>query len=152
MKVYGPYTRKDGRKHVIIYENGKTKTVSYPKFLMEQKIGRQLSDDETVDHVDRNFQNDAIENLQILKRSKHSSIDHIRVEKANLICAWCGCEFERRAVDVDHAHRLGKAGPFCSKNCSGQYGAALQNGSVDNFDIQPEIPIDQRTYYFLNKK
>ena len=37
MKIYGPYTRKeDNRQHVIIIDGEKRRTVSYPKFLMEQ--------------------------------------------------------------------------------------------------------------------
>lgn len=32
-KVYGPYTRDDGRKHVIINNNGIHTTISYPKYL-----------------------------------------------------------------------------------------------------------------------
>jgi len=47
MKVYGPYTRKDGRQHVILYENGTRKTVSYPKYLLETKLGRPLDSNET---------------------------------------------------------------------------------------------------------
>ena len=40
-KVYGPYIRRDGRQHVILrFEGGSGKTVSYPKFLMECKLGR----------------------------------------------------------------------------------------------------------------
>jgi hypothetical protein len=43
MKIYGPYTRKDGRKHVIVhYDGGRIRTVSYPKWLMEQHLGREL--------------------------------------------------------------------------------------------------------------
>jgi hypothetical protein len=37
MKIYGPYTGKDGRQRIVLYENGKRTTVSYPKYLLEQK-------------------------------------------------------------------------------------------------------------------
>ena len=37
MKVYGPYKRKDNRKHVVIvHDNGSRQTQSYPRYLMEQ--------------------------------------------------------------------------------------------------------------------
>jgi hypothetical protein len=67
-RVYGPYLRKDGRKHVVIRcPAGQSRTVSYPKWLMEQKLGRELDPDlETVDHVDGNFLNNSTENFQIL--------------------------------------------------------------------------------------
>jgi hypothetical protein len=66
--VYGPYTRKDGRKHVVLWDGVKTKTVSYPKFLMERKLGRKLIPPETVDHINGDFSDDRPENLQVLNR------------------------------------------------------------------------------------
>ena len=42
-KVHGPYTRKDGRKHVVtVFEDGSKKTTSYPKWVKEQELGREL--------------------------------------------------------------------------------------------------------------
>jgi|GraSoi2013_100cm_1033763.scaffolds.fasta_scaffold18608_2 hypothetical protein len=67
--VYGPYSRKDERKHVVLWDGIKTSTVSYPKFLMERKIGRKLEPHETVDHINGNFTDDRPENLQILTRA-----------------------------------------------------------------------------------
>ena len=53
-KVLGPYERPDKRKHMVIhYEDGSKGTKSYPKYLMEQKLGRELESDETVDHINR---------------------------------------------------------------------------------------------------
>ena len=68
MTQYGPYTRKDGRKHIIIRLDGKSTTISYPKFLMQNLIGRDLAEDETIDHINGDFTDDRIENLQILSR------------------------------------------------------------------------------------
>lgn len=74
-KVFGPYVRKDNRKIVILQslEDSKLKTVSYPKFLMEQHLGRYLTKDETVDHINADFTDDRIENLQILSRAKNAA-------------------------------------------------------------------------------
>jgi hypothetical protein len=68
IKVYGPYMRGDGRKHIILYDTElkKRTTLSYPKFLLQKKIGRKLVGDETTDHIDEDFTNDELENLQIL--------------------------------------------------------------------------------------
>lgn len=74
MKMYGPYLRKDGRKHVvIIHDNGISQTRSYPRLLLEQKLGRPLQDDETVDHIDGDFTNDSPENLRVLSRSENAA-------------------------------------------------------------------------------
>ena len=77
-KVYGPYTRSDGRKHVVLVshnEDGSIKkkiTVSYPKYLMEKKLNRYLVDDETVDHINEDKTFDEHHNLQILPRAENA--------------------------------------------------------------------------------
>jgi len=78
-KVYGPYTsKKDGRKRcVLTFDHCKRKTtVSYPKLLLETSVGRKLVKDETVDHIDADHTNNAIENLQILTRVENASKAH----------------------------------------------------------------------------
>ena len=57
--VYGPYKRKDDRQIVVVvHRNGKRRTVSYPKWLLECHLGRKLHKDrETVDHWDSDFNN-----------------------------------------------------------------------------------------------
>lgn len=76
-KTLGPYIRKDNRKIIIIKIEGKWKTLSYPKFLMEKHLGRFLTDSETVDHINADFTDDRIENLQILSRSENARKSHI---------------------------------------------------------------------------
>ena len=64
IKVYGPYTRKDGRQHVIlVHEDLSRQTMSYPKYLMEQHLKRALLASETVDHINNDFTDNRIENL-----------------------------------------------------------------------------------------
>ena len=65
--VYGPYQGKDGRFRVIV--NGKT--VSYPKYLVEQTLGRDLDKNETVHHIDGNPANNSLDNLQVISRKEH---------------------------------------------------------------------------------
>lgn len=93
MTVYGPYKRSDGRQHVILYdpETRKRKTVSYPKYLLEQKLGRELEHDETADHVDEDFTNDDLNNLQVLSRAKNAKKSMIASygEKQEIECKFC---------------------------------------------------------------
>lgn len=128
VKVYGPYIRKqDGRKHVIVYwfEEDKRQTVSYPKWLMEQKLDRFLTENETVDHIDRDFTNNDLDNLQILSRHEHAALDVIRRKTINVQCVECNTKFEIEGSTIYTRH---KAGPFCSRQCSGKYGSDLQHG------------------------
>ena len=124
MVVYGPYLRKDNRKHVILVrEDGRRQTVSYPKYLLQNHIGRDLVGDETVDHIDDDFTNDDISNLQILTRAENSK----KYKDANpalileLTCKYCGILFDRVA-SAERANREVKKmdGPFCSKSCMGK--------------------------------
>jgi hypothetical protein len=128
MKIYGPYTRKDGRQHVIIYENGNRKTISYPKFLLEQKLGRSLLPNETCDHIDNDYTNNCLGNLQVLTRSDNckKQMAFKPAEKGYFVCPECNKSFykEMRYVRHNNIHQK-KVGPFCSKSCAGRYSQRL---------------------------
>src|ERR1700678_4235054 len=111
-KVYGPYLSPIGRKIVIIIDDeGNRKTVSYPKYLMEQHLGVELDPDlHTIDHRDGNKSNDDLSNLQILPRSEHSAKDTRRVKLEKFICGECGKEFERSPRLVRDKSKKGKSG------------------------------------------
>ena len=124
MRVYGPYSRKqDKRKHVIIiYDDGTRQTLSYPRYLMEQHLGRKLTSEETIDHINEDCTDDRIENLQLLTREENASKSAI-VHPAKIymfICPECGIETSKLLSVVNHNRAQGKAGPFCSKRCAGK--------------------------------
>lgn len=74
MKISKPYKRPDGRKHVIITRSDGSKTTrSYPRYLLEMKLGRSLLPEETVDHIDGDHTNDAPDNLRVLSRAENAS-------------------------------------------------------------------------------
>lgn len=138
--VYGPYQRSDNRQIVIVVDrNGVRRTVSYPKWLMELQVGRQLTSDETIDHWDSNFENNDISNLRIMPRDQHSAEDTRRVKPVKFKCAWCDKEFERSPRLIRDKAKKNKAGPFCSRNCAGKYSRKLQLKLIDKFDSQPII-------------
>ena len=150
-KVHGPYKRKDGRKHVIVvFIDNTKKTISYPKYLLEQHLGRELDPDlETVDHIDRDFTNDELSNLQIKERVEHCMEDVTRVELIEIKCPICLKIVKKDAGQLAHNKKLGKAGPFCSKSCAGIYGAYVQNGYMEKLGNTYE---DIRKYYKINKQ
>lgn len=148
-KIYGPYRRPDGRQHVIIINNGKRRTVSYPKWLMEQELGRELHPYlETIDHIDGNFTNNDLSNLRVIERKQHINEDRKRVKAVVTACIGCKTELIRSASQLNRNARLGKAGPFC-KPCAGTYGANLQNGRTDRLNPQPEVVPE---YFTLKSK
>jgi hypothetical protein len=151
--AYGPYLRKDGRKHVIIINkdnNGietSRRTVSYPKLMAEILLDGDVWGDQTVDHVDRDFSNDNFNNLQILTLAEHASIDALRVKVSNVECLTCKTSFTPSVAQRnDNTRKIKKAGPFCSRKCSGIYCADVQNGK-ERLERTEII----KTYYFKDK-
>lgn len=140
-KVHGPYTRRDGRKIVVVVEsNGNRRTVSYPKWLLELQLGRKLDPNlETVDHLDSNFENNDLSNLRIVPRHEHSADDTRRVKLLKLKCSWCNKDFERSPRLIRDKARKNKAGPFCSRPCAGKYSRLLQLKLIDKFDTQKAV-------------
>lgn len=80
--VYGPYQGKDGRFRVIV--NGVT--VSYPKYLIEQNLGRKLDKDETVHHIDGDPTNNSLDNLQVINRKNHCRYHSLTAPSAYQRC------------------------------------------------------------------
>ena len=127
--VSGPYLRKDNRKIVSLYGNKISKTISYPKALVEVHLNTRLREDDTVDHKDRNKQNDSIENLVVRRRKEHCKLDAVYVEVKDMNCSWCSKKIKLSRGQHD-TRSLNKAGPFCSRSCSGHYGKSIQLGAT----------------------
>jgi len=150
MKIY---LGKDGRRRVWkTYPDGTKKVTTYARHLVEEKLGRPLTEDETVDHRDRNKQNDNISNLQILSWERHKQKDTKYVKEIEITCILCGTKKKKQPKDVNHNARLGKAGPFCGRSCAGKYGAEIQNKRREKLPSQPIIPIKEREYFYLEKR
>ena len=128
MKVYGPYKRNDGREHVILIDsNCARRTISYARYLLEQKLGHPLSTDKVVHHINVDPLDNNITNLEIMPRSKHASLHHKAKETCNRVCPQCGKSFccSVRRIRSNQG-KQGHAGPFCSRSCSSRYSRVLQ--------------------------
>jgi len=120
MKVYGPYTRKDGRMHVIHYDGITRRTQSYPRYLMEQHLGRKLEDWEHVDHINNDPTDNRIENFQLLTPAENNRKSAVTLMH-QFTCPVCGKDASiplRRYWGNQIAQ--GKAGPYCSRSCAGK--------------------------------
>lgn len=131
-KIYGPYNGSDKRERVVVSSSNKRKrTVSYPKFLMELKMGRNLDPNkETIDHIDGNFLNNSPSNIRLIERSQHAKEDAVRVGFKPIKCVKCGNFVPTTRIKSRYRNgkpRANSAGPFCNKSCSGKYGTDIQN-------------------------
>jgi hypothetical protein len=152
-KVFGPYDRKntptDTRQSIIlVFEDGSKRTMPYPRYLMEQHLGRKLDENETVDHIDRNNRNNDISNLQLLPRSDHSALDTRRVKLEDFNCADCGKPFQRSPRLIRDKAKKGRSGPFCSKSCAARHARKVQTGKAERAPLQQHMP----STYYRNKK
>ena len=128
-KIYGPYLAKDNRLRIVYVENNIKTTVSYPKYLMELNLNRYLTEKETVHHIDGNPLNNDLSNLQILERQEHCKQDALKRDGKTIICQWCKKSFFVKGSKLIQRQRKDKkSNSFCSKQCTGKYGAFVQNG------------------------
>lgn len=150
-KIYGPYKSKDDNRLRInvVSADGKMKTVSYPKYLMEIHLQRYLDESETIDHIDCDPLNNEISNLRVMSRDLHASIDAKRLKTQSFECPMCNRIFSlsgKRLSDAIRNRKKNKAGPFCSRQCTGHYGKAVQ---ID--DIRLEVVHINPLYTTLKK-
>jgi len=118
-------SKKDNRLRIMVtFPNKKRKVMSYPKYLVEKHINRYLDKDETVDHIDNNYLNNELSNLRVLTRSEHGKQDRLKPMDVILNCVWCGTEFKVEGNKIRYMNRQSKANGFCSRTCSGKYGAS----------------------------
>ncbi len=145
-KVYGPYTRKDNRKHLILYdENQNKRTLSWPKALIEIKLGRLLIGNETVDHDDEDKTNDDYNNLKILTRADNARKSIKPAELYTFICPECRHEATKSLRMVKHNKKQKKFGPFCSRSCAGRFNKRKQTNFNDGRKsnvIYPDISME----------
>ena len=139
-KVYGPYKNRDDRDFVVlVYDNEKI-SISYPKFLYEKYYNIKLKNNETIHHIDGDYNNNNIENLKRINRSDHVKLHAEENKRADITvkCVWCGKSFTIKGNKIYHRER-GKAGPFCSPKCSGEFGAEVQNKRINPEDYKNNI-------------
>lgn len=126
----------EGRRNVVLFNSQIDRsTVSFARYLMSVKLGRFLTDQEEVDHIDDNKTNDDPNNLQILtpeqnrEKQRLHYINNVQ-QKFELVCPNCGCNFsltERemngRFIQIRKNASLGLI--YCSSSCSSIFNKLL---------------------------
>lgn len=79
------------------------------RHIMEEHLGRKLSYNEVVHHINGNKRDNRIENLMVMTRAEHSRLHQLKTPLIG-ICVICGKEFVRKPKNL-------KAQRICSKEC-----------------------------------
>lgn len=78
------HTAPNGDKHIKTKLHGRTKWISYPRFVIEQASGFRLEHDEKVYHRDENKNNNDLSNLVVISM-KRRTLWHIDPNTKNQI-------------------------------------------------------------------
>ncbi len=110
----GDYLYGICREHPNSTANG---YVLLHRLVMENHLGRLLTDDEIVHHKDENKRNNDINNLEVMSRSKHTIL-HRKTGRniVELVCPNCHGKFHREKRNV--VNRANQIGIYCSRSCS----------------------------------
>jgi hypothetical protein len=117
--IYKIYHKKQKRYYACLVSKEHRKTTAYARYLMEVHLGRKLSKDETVDHINNNKTDDRIENFQILSVRENIRKSAKGETMVTLICPVCSKEF----VQPRRQTHIIKGGNYtcCSRSCAGKY-------------------------------
>lgn len=128
LTIRNAYKCEDGRwRAYCVDSNGKPHIVSYPRILVEQKLGRPLKPDEDVHHIDGNVDNNDISNLQVVNHGEHQREHSTKYIDTIEICQICGCKFTmtghrwaRFYGDLNRSDYKRNRGLTCGKSCAGK--------------------------------
>lgn len=117
--LYIIYHKKMGRRMAhLVNRNDRSirKTTAYARYLLEVSLGRFLSKDETVDHINEDKLDDRLGNLQILSALDNKAKSQKKRVYILYTCPFCKKEFTRRL-----GASYGVKEPACSRSCSTKY-------------------------------
>jgi len=124
-------TNKENRKTLILVNNKDDRSsTQYARYLLSTKLGRFLSNDETVDHIDDDKTNDCIHNLQILTRAENI-IKACKQPDMELICPTCNTIFYRSLTKLRGKKDKAKNNMVaCSRICGGKLGHITRTNNI----------------------
>ena len=96
--------------------------VLHHRVVMENHIGRLLTSNEVVHHIDGDKHNNDINNLELMSQKEHTKL-HAKKGRSYIqcICPNCNKIFEREKRNY-HPNTT----PKCSRKCNGEYSRKIQ--------------------------
>lgn len=113
--LYIVFHKKEGRRMAQLVNGSVHRTtMSYARYLMSVQLGRLLTEDEHVDHINDDKSDDRLENFQILtqKENREKFTKSNPATLLSFVCPICSCEFK-----LSKQRAWGKLNPCCSKKC-----------------------------------
>lgn len=112
---------KEPRRLILLVRHDNSQTsISYARYLYSVSIGRYLTKDEHVDHIDGDRLNDTLENFQLLSQKDNNIKSVIQNNKTakeiDFICPVCGKSFKRPKHNFSYRPNYV---PACSRRCGG---------------------------------
>lgn len=96
------------------------RTITYAKYLMCIKMGRILTRQEEVDHIDNDKTNDDINNLQIITQAENTYKHHktLTIKMVRMFCYCCNTTFEREHRRTFLCKKSQMYPTACSASCA----------------------------------
>lgn len=101
--------------------------VLHHRIVMENYLGRLLTENEVVHHIDHNKKNNSVANLEVMDYREHLVLHQSTgVTYVELVCPNCGVSFlkEKRNLHKNTARSK------CSRKCNGEYSRKIQLGLI----------------------
>lgn len=141
IEEFNVYECNDGR--IRCYSKLTHKVSSYPKILMEIKLGRHLLDNEQVHHIDENPLNNDYKNLDISLLGEHQRIHSTKYHDKEVICPCCGKKFTWTSKSQSyfynnynrHRTKINYPNGFCSRSCA-SYAGRMYQLNISNYSKQ----------------
>ena len=118
-------TNKEPRRNVILFNSKQDRTtISYARYLMSVRLGRELPVNMLVDHINGDKMDDRIENMQLLtvKENNIKAIKQNNISKkmVDFICGTCG-QFFTKPRNQTHLVKTSIKSTYCSRQCGGRH-------------------------------
>lgn len=138
-KPFGTVSKMSSGRRIIYFTklDGVQTGTSYARYLMAVKLGHFIADDLEVDHIDNDFTNDNIDNLQVLTSEQNLKKYHKHYKENiqqyyELTCAKC---YKKYIVEQkDYTKTLVNTNTYCSKKCLG-LSQMISSDIIDEINI-----------------